>query len=134
MSFNDIKDGYTEIVIEGKTYKVAYDFYAIQRLEELYETSCFNLGVVIEEIRNKPVEDIINYCFVGFLRHQPDFDIEILRNYPSVIHLFDICTTEYMRTIQMPDAFNELVHQGQKAEVKKKKSLSKLIGTTIKRW
>ncbi len=130
MSFNDIKDGYTNCVISGISYKITYDFNAIAKLEELYSDSFFNLGVIIDNLRNKPLKEILDFCYIGFLRYQPDFKIEQLYDYGSFVELYDKCTTEFLRCVSMPDAYNELIEQGKKTEIKKKKGLKlPFIGT-----
>ena len=134
MSFEDIREDFTEIKIQGKNYKITYDFDAIQKLEQLYETNCFNIGLIIDGVRNKSIKDIVEFCHIGFLRYQPYIDIETLKDHRSILELFDKCIIEYMRTIQMPDAFEQLVYQPKNGEKKKIKSkLSTLLGIIFKR-
>jgi len=126
MSFHDIKDGYTEITINGNVYKIVYEFNAIAKLEEAHENVFFSLVNVVDDLRAKPLADIINFCHIGFLRYQPDFSIDILKDYPYFASLFATCMAEFIRCAKLPDEYEQMVEEGKKNEtvVKKKKRRS----------
>ena len=133
MSFEDIRTDFSEINMCGETYKITYDFNAIEMLQRRHASKCFALGAFIDKVRAGYIEEIIDFCHVGFLRYHPDMDIEILKDHRSIIELLEKCTDEYRRTILMPDVFNELVYQNENEKKKKKKSIFALIGTIFKR-
>lgn len=121
MSFHDIKNGYTEIKMGDKVYKIAYDFNAIAKLEETYENTFFSLVNVVDDLRVKPLKDIINFCFIGFQRYQPEMSIDILNDYQYYANLYTACMAEFVRCVKMPDEYEQMVAEGKQTEKKKKR-------------
>lgn len=120
MSFHDIKNGHTEITISDKVYKIAYDFNAIAKLEEAHESAFFSLINVVDDLKIKPLKDIINFCFIGFQRYQPEMSIDILKDYPYYANLYTACMAEFVRCVKMPDEYEQMVSEGKGNEKKKK--------------
>lgn len=138
MSFDDIKDGYTQCKIKGNLYKIAYDFHAIGKLQETYNSGFFNLVSVLDDLKVKKLEDILTFCYIGFLKYQPDFKIEELYDYGFFGALYTMCGAEFVRAVKLPDEYEKMVYEGKEAEgknkvaIKKKSVLSRLLTIFIK--
>lgn len=130
MSFNDIKDGYSDCIIAGKKFKIAYDNAAIAQLEDLYDSSFFYLNDFIEDLKTKKLAEILKFCYIGFLKYQPDFDKSILDNYSHYGELYIKCVLEFTRSIKLPDEYERMVDEGRANEAitdnVKKKQLGRL--------
>lgn len=121
MSIQDIKDSYSIIKIKDTEYKVAYDMQAIIDLEEVYETPFMELGTILDNFNKKSIKDLVDFCFIGFKKYQPDVNKEIIDDIESYTQLIDICYNEFLRKIVAPDVFKDLVHVAQEQEECKKK-------------
>lgn len=121
MSFQDIKEHYTEIQINGEIYKISYDFNALMRLEELFKSNFSNLPTCVIDLDNKSLSDLIEFCFVGFLKYQPSLEINTVKDYPFIKALGLKCVNEFSKAFQEPDEWAKTIClDGDSSDGKKK--------------
>lgn len=126
MSYHDITQENTVFEIKGKKYIIEFDNTIIALMQKKYDCKFFELASKIDEIKNSGIEEILEFCQFGFLKHQPKIKITELAKVQSYGEVFNYCCNELLRKIIMPDVFNELVHIDNE---KKKKAKTGLIST-----
>lgn len=134
MSYQDIKEHWTEIQIDGETYKICYDFASIGALMERFNKP-FHEAIALGDVLSMGgIDDYIDFCYIGFKKYQPDMDRELIANYPFITSLLVKCTTTYSKVNQEPEQWREIVYiDTPKGEEPKKKGLiSRLIGFITK--
>lgn len=134
MSYQDIKEHWTEIQIEGETYKICYDFASIGALMERFNKP-FHEAIALGDVLSMgSIDDYIDFCYIGFKKYQPDMDRDLIANYPFVSSLIVKCSTTYSKVNQEPEQWREIVYiDTPKGEQPKKKGLiSRLTGFITK--
>ena len=136
MSFDDIKDSWTDIKINGQVYKLAYDFNSIIKLEELLGKKHFEIKEVVAYIETQPAQVIWDFCYTAFLKYQPDFDKNELLNIDYIELVLIKCIGQYLRSVSTPDVYEQFVFSNKTADEaseKKKSPLKFLFGTILQK-
>jgi hypothetical protein len=125
MPQEDIKDGCTEIKIDGQPYKIAFDHNAIYKAEEL-------LGGyidIVEKIMNdeiKTLKERLSFCLTGFLKYHPDITISEIEKADNYDTLWTSVCLEFIKKTRSPEIYEGLVIESQNT----KKKIKELNGLT----
>ena len=130
MSFQDIKEHWTEIQINGDIYKICYDFSSIGALMERFNKPFHEAIALGDMLTAGSIDDYIDFCYIGFKKYQPDMPRELVADYPFVSSLIVKCSTTYSKINQEPDEWAKLVYMDEpkEGEPKKKGLISRLTG------
>ena len=130
MSFQDIKEHYTEIQINGDIYKICYDFSSIGSLMERFNKPFHEAIALGDVLSNGTIDDYIDFCYIGFKKYQPDMSRELICDYPFISSLIVKCSTTYSKVNQEPEQWAKIVYNDKPKgdEPKKKGLISRLIG------
>ena len=131
MSYQDIKEHYTEIQINGDVYKICYDFSSIGALMERFNKPFHEAIALGDMLTDGSIDDYIDFCHIGFKKYQPEMPRDLIADYPFVSSLIVKCSTTYSKMNQEPEQWAKIVYIDEskgEGEPKKKGLISRLIG------